>query len=477
MKALRTARSLAAAPRWTRGMASASQNAVMFAGERTEPEGKRKPRILVVGCGWSGFSFLSYIDKNKYDVRVVSPANHFLFTPLLPSSVVGTLEYRAIQEPVRTVKGLGGYYQAKAVDLNAEDQTLMCEDIFNNEEFQLRFDYLVLGCGAKTNTFGIPGIAEREGKEVFFLKNLYHARQIRNRILECFERAAIHVTEPEERDRLLRFVIVGGGPTNCELMGELHDFIKNDVSKWFPDLTPHISLHLVEMGPRLLASFDPYISNVVQNRFEKRGIKVHLNVAVDNYNPETKIAHLNDGEELATELMVWSAGLRQIKFIENANEIAKGPGNKIVIDDHLKVNHAKLQDRIFAFGDCAGNPDKPLAPLAQVAAQQAKYLAKVFNAAPDNGKDPTQIVTSSTKPFKYFSLGSMVTFGQFNGAVDMTHVGETDDTKNFGFMQGIMSFFMWRSAYLLRQNSWTNRALIPMYWFKSFVLGRDISRF
>ncbi|CAN0550261.1 unnamed protein product, partial [Ectocarpus sp. 8 AP-2014] len=51
------------------------------------------------------------VDKKKYDVTVISPRNHFLFTPLLPSTTVGTLEFRCIQEPVRTIKGLH-YLQA-----------------------------------------------------------------------------------------------------------------------------------------------------------------------------------------------------------------------------------------------------------------------------------------------------------------------------------------------------------------------------
>ena len=82
-----------------------------------------------------------------------------------------------------------------------------------------------------------------------------------------------------------------------------------------------------------------------------------------------------------------------------------------------------------------------------------------------------------SKPFQYYSLGSMVTMGQFQGALDMTQVGDINKPRNLGFMMGMLSFFLWRSAYFLRQNSWTNRVLIPLYWFKSFALGRDISRF
>mmetsp|Transcript_16735 Transcript_16735/g.36919 ORF Transcript_16735/g.36919 Transcript_16735/m.36919 type:complete len:149 (+) Transcript_16735:97-543(+) len=79
-------------------------------------ESRTKPRVLILGSGWAGFTLARRLDKNLFDVRVVSPSNHFLFTPLLPSTAVGTLEFRAIQEPVRTIENLGQYYQAKALD-------------------------------------------------------------------------------------------------------------------------------------------------------------------------------------------------------------------------------------------------------------------------------------------------------------------------------------------------------------------------
>jgi NADH dehydrogenase FAD-containing subunit len=441
-----------------------------------------KPRILVVGSGWGGFSFLGYIDKGKYDVHLLSPSNHFLFTPLLPSSVVGTLEFRAIQEPVRTMPGLGAYYQAKAVSIDLESRTVQCRDVFKDQDpFQVEYDFLVLAAGAKTNTFNTPGIQEREGEEVFFLKHLYHARLIRNRILECFERAAIAKSvDPVKRDQLLTIVVVGGGPTNCELVGELNDFITVDVAKWYPDLVSHIQIHLVERGPRLLGSFDPSISDYVLNRFVKRNIKVHTGVAVTRFDPETKVTHLSNGMEIPTGVMVWSAGLAQVKFVQNEPQFTKGPGGRVLIDDHLMVMNPAADKRIFALGDCAVNTTAPMAPLAQAAAQQAKYLAEQFNRAPPGvglSKPAHLMRDGMSKPFKYYSLGSMVTMGQFQGALDMTQVGDINKPKNLGFMMGMLSFFLWRSAYFLKQNSWTNRVLIPLYWFKSFVLGRDISRF
>ena len=89
-----------------------------------------RPKVVVLGSGWGGFNFIKDVDRQKYDVTCVSPANHFLFTPLLPSSAVGTLEFRAIQEPIRTIKDLAGYYQGKARYVDWDRKVVVGDDIF-----------------------------------------------------------------------------------------------------------------------------------------------------------------------------------------------------------------------------------------------------------------------------------------------------------------------------------------------------------
>lgn len=123
-------------------------------------------------------------------------------------------------------------------------------------------------------------IQRLEGVVVFFLKHLYHARQIRNRILECFERASNPTILDIQRNRLLSFIVVGGGPTSCEFMSELHEFINDDVASWYPDLVPHIKLTLVEAGPGILGSFDKALSEYYLKELEKKNIDVRLNTAV-----------------------------------------------------------------------------------------------------------------------------------------------------------------------------------------------------
>lgn len=155
---------------------------------------------------------------------VISPRNHFVFTPLLPSASVGTLECRCIQEPVRSVLGTNGQYlQAKALSLDHVNKTITCVSL-DHAVFDFEYDKLVIAVGVKTNTFGIESIADakKKGECIYFLKQLEHARAIRANIIDSFEKASIPNVTDDERRRLLSFLVVGGGPTSCEFTAELH---------------------------------------------------------------------------------------------------------------------------------------------------------------------------------------------------------------------------------------------------------------
>eukprot|EP00980_Cylindrotheca_fusiformis_P000461 scaffold115_cov123-Cylindrotheca_fusiformis.AAC.1 len=484
---------------------------------KVQQQQKGRPRVVILGSGWGGNTLARRLRKDLYDVRLISPANHFLFTPLLPSTAVGTLEFRAIQEPVRTIKGLGEYYQAKASSLDPDNQVVKCKDLFKGHEFDVKYDYLCISAGCKTNTFNTPGIAEREGREVFYLKHLYHARQIRNRVLECFERASNPNISANERDRLLSFIVVGGGPTSCEFTTELHDFLKDDVKKWYADLVPHIRLTLVEAGPGLLGSFDRSLADYYLEKLRQMKIDVRLSTAVtgveermyDSTGDGTKgvedhhytVASFADGTELPFGAMVWSAGLAPVKFIgESHLELSKG---KVMVDKYLRVPNHK--GRIYAIGDCATFAEGeglPLPPTASVAEQQAYYVADCFNlyykdfdVLDEKSKDKdvpipgpvapalmpwqqaeflNKILVSPSPEFQYKNRGAMAAMGFGGGVSDLT---KTDLPAPKIATSGLAAFFMWRSAYWTKQLSWSNMILIPMYWFKQMIFGRDISRF
>jgi NADH dehydrogenase/NADH:ubiquinone reductase (non-electrogenic) len=448
------------------------------------------------------------LDKDKYDVRVISPANHFLFTSFLPQTAVGTLEFRNIQENIRTVPGLGEYYQAKARKLHADRKAIECEDVFKGARFEVQYDYLVIACGCKTNTFNTPGVADREGKQVLFLKHLHHARQIRNRTLECFERATNPTLSMEEKRRLLSFVVVGGGPTSCEFTTELNDFLRDDVSLRYPDLYPLARVSLIEAGPNILGTFAEPLVKYYGKNLRRRGVEVLTDTAVvgveqssmvvrrhrddTDISANMTVAKLSNGAELPFGMMVWSAGLAPIRFV-NGLEVAKNRG-KVAIDEYLRVPDSK--GRIFALGDCAEALSGPLPPLASVAEQQGQYLADCFNesyhtfdltsdaelpepapvAAPVQFPFPRWLYPRSAS-FRFLSVGSMASMGRGGGVLDMTKA-DVANTKGGGpWLTGILAFLTWRGVYLSKQVSWSNAFMIPMFWLKVRIFGRDVSRF
>src|SRR5687768_7755479 len=159
-----------------------------------------RKRLVILGSGFAAFMILKRIDVARYDVTVVSPRNHFLFTPLLPSSTVGTVELRSIIEPIRKARRHTRYIQAEAAALDVEGRSVRCKGEAGEVEFDLPYDYLVIAIGATNNTFGIPGVAEH----AVFLKELTDAREIRERTISCLERASVPGISRERRDQLLQ---------------------------------------------------------------------------------------------------------------------------------------------------------------------------------------------------------------------------------------------------------------------------------
>ena len=133
--------------------------------------GQARKQLIVVGTGWGGYSVLRNVDKKLFDVIVVSPRNHFLFTPLLASTTVGTLEFRSIIEPVRNAgfRNDHHFHLSEAVGVDSARNILHCRNVLdasNIRDYELKYDHLVIACGAMPNTFGTPGVEEH----AFFLK-------------------------------------------------------------------------------------------------------------------------------------------------------------------------------------------------------------------------------------------------------------------------------------------------------------------
>ena len=322
---------------------------------------KHKPRLVVLGTGWGSVGLLKQLNAGDYHVTVVSPSNHFLFTPLLPSATVGTLEFRSLVEPVRKiVKQIRGHFlKARAEDVDLSEKLLEVSSTGPNgkeERFYIPYDKLVIGVGSTTNSHGVQGL-----EHCHFLKDISDAREIRNQVIRNLETACLPTTSDEERRRLLSFVVSGGGPTGCEFAAELYDMLNEDLCKFYPRiLRNEISVHVIQSRGHILNTYDEALSKYAEERFAHDQVDVQTNARVKEVHPEKIVFTQKDEagnvttKELPMGFCLWSTGVSQTDFCKRLAEKLEGQNNRHALetDAHLRLAGTPLGD-VYAIGDCS----------------------------------------------------------------------------------------------------------------------------
>ncbi|KAH6776050.1 dehydrogenase B2 [Perilla frutescens var. hirtella] len=320
----------------------------------------KKKRVVVLGTGWAGTSFLKNLKNPSYDVQVISPRNFFAFTPLLPSVTVGTVEARSIVEPIRNIvrkKNVNvHYWEAECFRIDAENKKVYCRSNLagypnQTEEIVVDYDYLVVATGARANTFNIPGVAEN----CHFLKEIEDAQRIRRTIVDCFERASLPNLSDEERRKILHFVVVGGGPTGVEFAAELHDYVNEDLVKLYPKVKEAVKITLLEATDHILNMFDKRITAFAEEKFQRDGINLKTGAMVVKVtDKEISTKQVKNGGEISTMpygMVVWSTGIGTRPVIMDfMKQVGQGSRRVLATDEWLRVERS---DSIYALGDCA----------------------------------------------------------------------------------------------------------------------------
>ncbi|XP_065875989.1 external alternative NAD(P)H-ubiquinone oxidoreductase B1, mitochondrial-like [Euphorbia lathyris] len=338
--------------------ADSKQELVRSPDEVNQTELKKK-KVVVLGTGWGGISFLKDLDVSAYDVHVISPRNYFAFTPLLPSVTCGTVEARSIAEPVRNIirkrNGKISFCEAECVKIDATNNKVFCKANFENNvigsgEFSLEYDYLVVAVGAQVNTFNTPGVKEN----CHFLKDLEDAQKLRKSVIDCFEKSVLPNLTEEERRTHLHFVVVGGGPTGVEFAAELHDFLQEDIVGIYPTVKDLVKITLVQSGDHILNMFDNRISAFAEMKFQRDGIDVKTGCRVLSVSDkEIAMKMKSNGEVYSVPhgLVVWSTGISTrpvvIDFME---QIGQANRRVLATDEWLRVKEC---ENVYAIGDCA----------------------------------------------------------------------------------------------------------------------------
>lgn len=445
-----------------------------------------REKLVVLGSGWSAHALAKIIDVSKFEVTVVSPVNHFCFTPMLPSAAVGTVEYRSMTETMRRANPLVDYVQASAVSVDSNKKTVLLDD-----GSEVPYDKLVCGVGVRVNDKMVPGAAEH----CYRLKQVEDAVRLRSHISECFDRAARKDSgmSKEELEKLLTFVVVGGGPTGVELAGELCDFIKDTKNRLFPRLGAAPKVVLVHSGDQLLQQFEESQRLSAAEFLKKEKVDLKFGIRVNEVRKDEIVLTPKSGGQKTTlpyGTCVWCAGTAaqplMEKFFDNMPPEAQAGKGYIAIDDWLRVRGV---EDVFALGDCARIPHKNLPPTAQVAAQQGAFLGRFLNRGYDHSSPPKLVdkkkassflekvwiqqfrQADTAPPFDFLDLGMLAYVGG-GKALSQLKFGEV----NLGAYSGSAAYLLWKSVYIVKQVATRNRVLVTFDWFKTALFGRDVTR-
>ncbi|XP_020215449.1 external alternative NAD(P)H-ubiquinone oxidoreductase B3, mitochondrial [Cajanus cajan] len=319
----------------------------------------QKKKVVVLGTGWAGTSFLKNIKSNSYDIHVVSPRNYFAFTPLLPSVTCGTVEARSIVEPIRSITRRSGvnihFSEAECYKIDHKNNKVFCRSgkdrkTGGEDEFSIDYDYLVIAMGGRSNTFNTPGVYEH----AHFLKEVDEALRIRQTVIDLFERASLPSVSVEDKKKLLSFVVVGGGPTGVEFSAELHDFVHEDIAKLYPSLKDYVKITLLEAGDHILNMFDKRITEFAEHKFARDGIDVKLgSMVVKVSENEITAKERSTGQVVSIPhgMVVWSTGIgARPEIVEFMKQLGQTNRRALVTDEWLRVEGC---DNVYALGDCA----------------------------------------------------------------------------------------------------------------------------
>ncbi|KAF8658766.1 hypothetical protein HU200_059252 [Digitaria exilis] len=339
------------------GLVAYADSAVGSAPESSQDAPKKK--VLVLGTGWAGTSFLKNLDCSRYEVKVISPRNYFAFTPLLPSVTCGTVEPRSIIEPIRRMfekksKDVS-FYEAECFKIDSSKKTVHCRsavgtNLDGNGDFMLDYDYLVVALGATVSTFNTPGVLEH----CHFLKEVEDAQKIRRSVIDCFEKASLPNISEEERRKALHFVVIGGGPTGVEFAAELHDFLVEDLVKLYPAIQNFVKITIVQSGEHILNMFDKRIAAFAEEKFQRDGIEVNTGFRVVRVSDDLiTMKSKSLGEEVSVPygIAVWSAGIGTRPVIMDfMQQIGQTNRRALATNEWLRVREC---EGVYAIGDCA----------------------------------------------------------------------------------------------------------------------------
>ena len=410
----------------------------------TRPSGRH--HVVIIGGGFGGLFAAQKFAGADVDVTLIDRTNHHLFQPLLYQVATGVLSSGEIAPTIRQIlrkQRNARVIKAEVRDVNVAEKTVTGD--LGGKDVVLSYDSLIVAAGAGQSYFGNDHFAEFAPG----MKSIDDALELRARITGAFERAEI-TEDPEEKKRLLTFVVVGAGPTGVELAGQLaemaHRTLRNEFRRTDTEQT---RILLVDGGPQVLPPFGKKLGRKAHKTLNKLGVEVvtdSLVTNVDKNGVTWKNMKTEEETSVAAYCKIWSAGVAASPLgkhiADQIDGVEADRAGRVPVNSDLSVGDHK---EIFIIGDMMSYDKLP--GLAQVAIQGGVHAASIIINEVESG-------AGERPAFEYFDKGTMAIVSRFNAVVKL---GKTE-------ISGFPGWLMWLGVHLMFMVGFRNRFVAAYSW-------------
>jgi NADH dehydrogenase len=413
----------------------------------------RRHRVVVIGSGFGGLNAVKKLKRANVDIKLIARTTHHLFQPMLYQVATGIVAEGAIAPPTRMI--LRGQHNAQVLlgdvtHIDLKGKFVVSELL--GHSYENPFDSLIIAAGAGQSYFGNDHFAEYAPG----MKSIDDALELRGRIMSAFE-AAERSNDPERREKLLTFTVVGAGPTGVEMAGqiaELADFTLKGAYRHIDSTKARVIL--LDAAPAVLPPMGEKLGKKAAARLEKMGVEIQLGAMVTDVDRDGITVKDSDGtiRRIESACKVWSAGVSASPL---GRDLARQSGVELDRAGRVKVSpdlSVPGYPNVFVVGDMAAVDGVP--GVAQGAIQGGKYAASTIKAELA-GADPAQ-----REPFQYFDKGSMAAVSRYYAVVK---IGPLE----FG---GIIGWFAWLLLHLVYLIGFKNKVTTVLSWVVTFLSGR-----
>jgi len=416
-------------------------------------ESTNMKKILILGGGFGAITTLIHLQKKlkKYQISIVSEKNYFMFTPMLPQVASGVLHPSNISIPIRNMCKNSKFFQANVELIDIQQKQVTIERSFDKKLHTLEYDYLIVALGSKTHFFSNSKLENNS----FPIKTMEDALAIRNHVLLMLEHAD-QTGSIDLQKLFLTFVVVGGGFAGVETIGEINQFIRNSVKKFYPNINEeNIKMILISSKNRILTELNEKIVDWTQRHLEAHGITILRNLRVNDIEEDYIV--LSNGEIISTSTVIWTGGVKVESIIKEI-KCEHDDSGRIQVNEYLQI---PSHQSVFVLGDCAAIMNKKTKnyypSTAQHAIKEGKTVSENIIRSINN------ITTLET--FSFDSLGTMAVLGDKAGIANILGYN----------IKGFSAWLLWRCYYLLTIPTLGKKSKIMTDWLMDMLFDRELT--